>query len=402
MESPVLLADAPLLFERLEAQKSDSLLQLIALCDADTRPDKIDVGVGVYRDSDGSTPILRAVKKAEKRLWETQDTKAYLGSQGDSRFTELIRPIVFGDELARDERIVGLQTPGGCGALRVGADLIFRANPKARILVGQPTWPNHAPLIASAGVEMVPIPYYDVKSRKIRFEEMLGALREAAPGDLVLLHGCCHNPTGADLSTDQWRELAALVARRGLIPFVDLAYQGLGNGLEPDAFGTRLVVEAAEQALIAQSCDKNFGVYRERTGNLFVKAANRKSAEVAFGNLMTLARTMWSMPPDHGAAIARIVLDTPELRSDWHAQLQEMCARIRRLRARLAAYDERLAYIDSQNGMFSMLPLDREQVLALREEKGIYMADSGRFNVVGLSDENVDRFAAAVVEKMDG
>ncbi|MEA3033278.1 MAG: aromatic-amino-acid transaminase [Sphingomonadales bacterium] len=401
MESSVLLAEAPVLFERLEAQKSDSLLQLIALCDADTRPDKIDVGVGVYRDSDGSTPILRAVKNAERLLWETQETKAYLGSQGDSRFTELIRPIVFGDALARDERIVGLQTPGGCGALRIAADLIHRANPKARILVGQPTWPNHAPLIASAGVEMVPIPYYDVKSRQILFDAMMDALREAAPGDLVLLHGCCHNPTGADLSPDQWRAVADLVARRGLIPFVDLAYQGLGNGLEPDAFGTRLVVEAAEQALVAQSCDKNFGVYRERTGNLFVKAPDRKTAEIVFGNLMTLARTMWSMPPDHGAAIARIVLDTPELRADWHAQLQEMCARIRRLRARLAAYDERLAFIDAQNGMFSMLPLSRDQVLALREEKGIYMADSGRINVVGLSDDNVDRFAAAGVEKMD-
>jgi aromatic-amino-acid transaminase len=402
MESSVLLADAPVLFERLDAQKSDSLLQLIALCDADTRPDKIDVGVGVYRDSDGSTPILRAVKKAERLLWETQDTKAYLGSQGDARFTELIRPIVFGQPLARDERIVGLQTPGGCGALRIAADLIHRANPKARILVGQPTWPNHAPLIASAGVEMVPIPYYDVKSRRILFDEMLDSLREASAGDLVLLHGCCHNPTGADLSPDQWRELAELVAARGLIPFVDLAYQGLGNGLEPDAFGTRLVIEAAEQALVAQSCDKNFGVYRERTGNLFVKASSRKTAEIVFGNLMTLARTMWSMPPDHGAAIARIVLYTPELRADWHAQLEEMCARIRRLRARLAAYDARLAFIDSQNGMFSMLPLSRDQVLALREEKGIYMADSGRFNVVGLSDDNLDRFAAAVVEKMDG
>jgi aromatic-amino-acid transaminase len=401
MESSVLLAEAPVLFERLEAQKSDSLLQLIALCDADTRPDKIDVGVGVYRDSDGSTPILRAVKNAERLLWETQETKAYLGSQGDSRFTELIRPIVFGDALARDERIVGLQTPGGCGALRIAADLIHRANPKARILVGQPTWPNHAPLIASAGVEMVPIPYYDVKSRQILFDAMMDALREAAPGDLVLLHGCCHNPTGADLSPDQWRAVADLVARRGLIPFVDLAYQGLGNGLEPDAFGTRLVVEAAEQALVAQSCDKNFGVYRERTGNLFVKAPDRKTAEIVFGNLMTLARTMWSMPPDHGAAIARIVLDTPELRADWHAQLQEMCARIRRLRARLAAYDERLAFIDAQNGMFSMLPLSRDQVLALREEKGIYMADSGRINVVGLSDDNVDGFAAAVVAQLD-
>ncbi|MEA3000205.1 MAG: aromatic-amino-acid transaminase [Sphingomonadales bacterium] len=402
MESSVLLADAHILFERLEAQKSDSLLHLIALCDADTRPDKIDVGVGVYRDSDGGTPILRAVKEAERILWETQETKAYLGSQGDARFTELIRRIVFGEKLGADERIVGLQTPGGCGALRMGADLVHRANPRARIFVGQPTWPNHAPLIASAGVEMVSVPYYDVRSRRILFDEMLEALGQAAAGDLVLLHGCCHNPTGADLAPDQWRALAELIARRGLIPYVDLAYQGLGNGLEPDAFGTRLVVEAAEQALVAQSCDKNFGVYRERTGNLFVKARSRKTAEVVFGNLMTLARTMWSMPPDHGAAIARIVLDTPELRADWQAQVQEMCARIRRLRARLAAYDERLAFIDSQNGMFSMLPLSREQVLALRGEKGIYMADSGRINVVGLSDDNVDRFAAAVVEKMDG
>src|SRR3954465_6612790 len=354
MESSVLLADAPVLFDRLEAQKSDSLLQLIALCDADTRPDKIDVGVGVYRDSDGSAPILGAVKKAERILWETQETKAYLGSQGDSRFTELIRPIVFGEKLASDERIVGLQTPGGCGALRIAADLIHRANPKARILVGQPTWPNHAPLIASAGVEMVPIPYYDVKSRRILFDEMLDALREAAPGDLVLLHGCCHNPTGADLSPDQWRELAALIARRGLIPFVDLAYQGLGNGLEPDAAGARLVVEAAEQAIVAQSCDKNFGVYRERVGNLFVKAASAKAAEIVYGNLLQLSRTMWSMPPDHGAAIAHIVLEDPELRADWHSELEEMSARSRSLRARLAAYDGRLAYIDAQNGMFSM------------------------------------------------
>src|SRR3954468_14055671 len=287
MESSLLLADAPILFDRLEAQKSDSLLQLIALCDADARPDKIDVGVGVYRDSDGSTPILRAVKKAERLLWETQETKAYLGSQGDSRFTELIRPIVFGEDLASDKRIVGLQTPGGCGALRIAADLIHRANPTARILVGQPTWPNHGPLIASAGVEMVPIPYYDVKSRHILFDEMLDSLGEAAAGDLVLLHGCCHNPTGADLSPDQWRALADLVGRRVLIPFVDLAYQGLGNGLEPDAFGTRLVVAAAEQALVAQSCDKNFGVYRERTGNLFVKAPSRRTAEIVFGNLLT-------------------------------------------------------------------------------------------------------------------
>lgn len=393
---------APPLFDRLDEQKPDALLQLIALCDADPRTDKIDVGVGVYRDAAGGTPILRAVKEAERRLWELQETKAYLGSQGDPRFTALIRPIVFGEALAADDRIVGLQTPGGCGALRLGADLVEKANPHARIHVGQPTWPNHAPLIECAGIEMVPYPYYDAASRTILFDRMVEALNRAEAGDLVLLHGCCHNPTGADLAADQWREVAAIVARRGLIPYVDIAYQGLGNGLDADAEGTRLVVEAAEQALIAQSCDKNFGVYRERVGNLFVKARSAAAAERVFGNLMQLARTMWSMPPDHGAAICRIVLDTPELRADWNAELKEMCARIRALRARLAAYDERLAYIDGQNGMFSILPLRPEQVLELREEKGIYLAGSGRFNVVGLSDDNVDRFAAAVVEKMDG
>jgi aromatic-amino-acid transaminase len=402
MDDAFMLRGGPLLFDRLEEQKSDSLLQLIVLCDADPRPDKIDVGVGVYRDARGGTPILRAVKKAERLLWERQETKAYLGSQGDARFTELIRPIVFGEAGAADERIVGLQTPGGCGALRLGADLISKANPKARIFVGQPTWPNHGPLIECAGVEMVPHPYYDPASRRILFAEMMEALEKARAGDLVLLHGCCHNPTGADLSADQWAGLAEMVARLGLIPFVDLAYQGLGNGLEADAAGARLVVEAAEQALIAQSCDKNFGVYRERVGNLFVKAASANAARIAYGNLLQLSRTMWSMPPDHGAAIVHIVLDDPELRADWNAELREMCARIRTLRARLAAYDERLAFIDGQNGMFSMLPLTGAQVLELREEKGIYMANSGRFNVVGLSDDNVDIFAASVVEKMDG
>ena len=402
MDDGFLLKDQPLLFDRLEEQKSDSLLQLIALCDADPRPDKIDVGVGVYRDAAGGTPILRAVKQAERLLWQRQQTKAYLGSQGDARFTELIRPIVFGATLTGDERIVGLQTPGGCGALRLGADLIAKANPLARIFVGQPTWPNHGPLIESAGVEMVAHPYYDPASRRILFDEMMSALGQAQAGDLVLLHGCCHNPTGADLSPDQWRDVAALVSRRGLVPFVDLAYQGLGNGLEADAAGARLVVEAAEQALLAQSCDKNFGVYRERVGNLFVKAASARAAEVAYGNLLQLSRTMWSMPPDHGAALVHIVLEDPGLRADWNAELLEMCARIRSLRARLAAYDERLAFIDGQNGMFSMLPLTPGQVLELRKEKGIYMASSGRFNVVGLSDDNVDQFAAAVVEKMDG
>jgi aromatic-amino-acid transaminase len=402
MESGVLVANSPVLFDRLSAQKPDALLQLIALCNADPRTDKIDVGVGVYKDAAGTTPILRAVKRAEKILLETQETKSYLGSQGDARFVELIRPIVFGESAAADERIVGVQTPGGCGALRLGAELIVAADPEARIFVGQPTWPNHAPLIECAGVRMVSHPYYDNQSHRVLFDAMLSALEDGRPGDLVLVHGCCHNPTGADLDMDQWRALADLVSRRGLIPFVDLAYQGLGNGLEADAEGTRLVVEAADQALVAHSNDKNFGIYRERTGSLFVKASSKAAAGTVMGNLLGLARTMWSMPPDHGAAVVRIILDDAELRADWRQELDEMCARIRTLRARIAAYDERLAYIGEQNGMFSMLPITPDQVLALREKDGIYMAGSGRFNVVGLSDDNVDRFAAAVVREMDG
>ena len=400
MEQEALLTHGPTLLDRLGEQPADPLLALIGLHDADPRDDKIDVGVGVYRDAAGNTPILRCVKAAERILVESQETKSYLGSQGDIRFTELIKPIAFGEAATNDERIVGVQTPGGCGALRLGAELIARADPEARIFVGQPTWPNHQPLIGCAGVEMVDYPYYSKDSRTILFDQMMDALAGARAGDLVLLHGCCHNPTGADLNLDQWREVADLVSKRGLIPYVDLAYQGLGNGLEADAEGTRLVVAAAEQALIAHSCDKNFGVYRDRVGSLFVKGSSVRGAGVALGNLLSLARTMWSMPPDHGASVVRIVLDDPDLRADWNAELKEMCARIRSLRGRLAAFDPRLDYIDGQYGMFSMLPLSPDAVLALRERHGIYMAGSGRFNVVGLSDENVDRFAAAVVEMM--
>ncbi len=399
MADGLLLAEEPRLFDRLKASPPDPLLALIGLARADTRPDKIDVGVGVYRDSAGGTPILRCVKAAERILIETQQTKAYLGAEGDQRFVELIKPIVFGKGAASDDRLVGVQTPGGCGALRLGAELIKAAG-GARIFVGQPTWPNHIPLIGAAGVEFVEHDYYDKNSRTILFDRMMEALKGARAGDLVLVHGCCHNPTGADLDLDQWRALADLVAERGLVPFVDLAYQGLGNGLEEDAAGARLVVEAASQALIAQSCDKNFGIYRDRTGSLFVKGGTAEEAQRVFGNLLTLARTMWSMPPDHGAAVVRIVLDTPELEADWRLELKEMLTRIRSLRARLAAADPRLAYLDEQNGMFSMLPITPEAVLALRASHGIYMANSGRFNVAGLSDDNVDHFARAVIAKL--
>ncbi len=402
MEQGIMVSERAVLLDRLDEQPADALLALIALARADPRPGKIDVGVGVYRDSAGGTPILRAVKAAERILWETQDTKSYLGSQGDPRFVELIKPIVFGADAASDDRIVGVQTPGGCGALRLGADLIVKADPSTRILVGTPTWPNHEPLIGAAGVALVDYPYYDKAGTAILFDAMVDALNGAKAGDLVLLHGCCHNPTGADLDLDQWKVVADIVAKRGLIPFVDIAYQGLGDGLEADAAGTRLVVEAAEQAIVAQSCDKNFGCYRDRLGSLFVKMPTAAGAQKVLGNLLGLARTMWSMPPDHMAATVRIILEDEALAADWRAQLVEMGARIRSLRDRLAAFDPRLAYIAGQKGMFSMLPISPQQVLNLREKHGIYMAGSGRFNVVGLSDDNVDHFAAAVIGELDG
>ncbi len=379
----------------LEPVKSDSLLALIAMANADTRPDKIDVGVGVYKDGSGATPVLRAVKAAEKRLWGLQDSKSYLGSLGDPRFTELIGEIVFGGPLPSE--IKGVQTPGGCGALSLAFKLVAALNPKARVLIGTPTWPNHQPIVAGCGLEIVEYPYYDRDTQSVRFDTMLAALKAAAPGDAVLLHGCCHNPTGADLDADQWAEVTRIIAERELLPVVDIAYQGLGDGLDSDAAGLRGVIAACGDVLVAQSCDKNFGVYRDRVGNFFIKSDSEATSAKAMDRVLQLARESWSMPPDHGAAAIRYVLDDAGLRADWLAELGEMLARIHRIRGKLSAAHPSLAYIGGQKGMFSMLPLTRDQVIALRTEKAIYMADSGRFNVLGMSDEAVDRFVAAIV-----
>ena len=381
----------------LDPVRSDSLLKLITLAKADARPEKIDVGVGVYRDGAGRTPVMRAVKAAEKKLWETQDSKSYLGGAGDTVFPELLKPIVLGEH-ASDERILGLQTPGGCGALRLGFQLVAKASPEARVLVGTPTWPNHVPIVSGCGLEIVEYPYYDRDARQIRFDAMMAAIGAARPGDVVLLHGCCHNPTGADLSDEQWDEVTRAVAERGLIPFVDIAYQGLGKGLEGDSRGLRGILAACNEVIVAQSCDKNFSVYRDRVGSLFVKTATIDATARAMAHVFQRAREMWSMPPDHGAAAVRIVLDTPELKQRWHGELAAMRDRINSVRRRIAGADPRLAFIAGQYGMFSMLPLSREQVLKLRKDHAIYMADSGRFNIVGLSDDQIDRFTAAVVE----
>ena len=379
---------------------SDSLLALIALANADPRPDKIDVGVGVFRDGAGNTPILKVMKEAEQRLVDTQVTKAYLGSAGDKRFAELLRPILLGEHAA-DERIVGLQTPGGCGALRLGFELIAAANPAARVLVGTPTWPNHPPIIRAVGLEMVEYAYYERGQAATRFEDMVEELNKAAPGDVALLHGCCHNPTGADLDAVQWAEVADVCRERGLIPLVDIAYQGFGRGLDEDAAGLRGILSSCDEVIVAQSCDKNFSCYRDRVGCLFVKTGSVEASARAMGHVYQYARAMWSMPPDHGAAAVHIILEDPELRSRWLVELDAMRDRINSVRARIAAADPRLGYIGRQFGMFSMLPLSKDQVLKLRSEHAIYMADSGRFNVVGMGDDQIDRFTAAVVEALD-
>jgi len=384
----------------LDAVAEDPLIGLIALVNADPRPDKIDVGVGVFRDGAGNTPILKVMKEAEQRLVDTQVTKAYLGSSGDKRFAELLRPILLGEH-AGDERISGVQTPGGCGALRLGFELIATANPGARVLVGTPTWPNHPPIISAVRLSRVDYPYYERGQGAIRFEDMVAALESAEAGDVALLHGCCHNPTGADLSENQWREVVRIVCERGLIPLIDIAYQGFGRGLDEDAFGVRLMLSACDEVIIAQSCDKNFSVYRDRVGSLWIKTGAASTTATAMGHVFQRAREMWSMPPDHGAAAARIILDDPELHARWLVELAAMRDRINSVRQRIAAADPRLAFIGRQYGMFSMLPLSREQVLKLREDHAIYMAESGRFNVVGMGDQEIDRFIAAVVGALD-
>lgn len=379
--------------------QSDSLLALIAMCDADPRSDKIDVGVGVFRDGAGNTPILKVIKEAEQRLKDTQVTKAYLGSAGDKRFAELLRPFVLGAH-ADDDRIAGVQTPGGCGALRLGFELLALVNKQARVHVGTPTWPNHPPIIKAVGMQVAEYPYYERGQGIIRFEEMIESLKAAEAGEIALLHACCHNPTGADLSQEQWRETMSVIAERGLIPFIDMAYQGFGRGLEEDAYGVRLALESCEEVIVAQSCDKNFSVYRDRVGALFVKTGSKDATTTAMAHVFQRAREMWSMPPDHGAAAVHIVLEDPQLHERWLVELAGMRDRINSVRQRIAAADPRLAYIGRQFGMFSMLPLSRDQVVKLREDEAIYMADSGRFNVVGMGDAQLDRFIGAVVDAL--
>ncbi|MEO7553743.1 MAG: amino acid aminotransferase [Alteraurantiacibacter sp.] len=387
------------MLNNLQQQPADALLALIKLFEADPRADKIDLGVGVYRTATGGTPVFACIKAAEQQLVDEQPTKAYLGPEGDMGFVHALMPHVFGgSDPSLGGRIEGMQTPGGTGAVRLAIAVARRAG-VTRVLMGTPSWPNHAQIMDDTGVELVAFAHAAADG-SANMEALRDALRNAGPSDAVLLHGCCHNPTGVDYTPAQWDEIVDLLAETGVLPIVDLAYQGLGLGMDEDAYGARLVVARLPEALIAYSCDKNFGLYRDRVGALYVLTPDAQQTTRALSNGHTLARASWSMPPDHGAAAVRLALSDPALTQSWADELASMRARIRQVREKLAASSNaggvNLAPLGQQHGMFAMLPLSKEQIQALRDDHAIYMAGSGRINVAGLTMGNIDKFVSAL------
>ncbi|MCW1403973.1 aspartate/tyrosine/aromatic aminotransferase [Novosphingobium sp. MW5] len=389
------------MLNNLQQQPADALLALIKLHNEDPRADKIDLGVGVYRTDSGATPVFAAIKQAEHKLHETQDSKAYLGPEGDMGFVHALMPWVFGKEdPTMGGRIDGMQTPGGTGAVRLALALAKRAGVK-RIWMGTPSWPNHAQIVADLGLELKTFAH-SASDGTANVDAVLGAISEAAADDAILLHGCCHNPTGIDYSNADWDRIADAIKASGVLPLIDLAYQGLGHGMEEDAYGLRRVLREVPEALIAYSCDKNFGLYRDRVGAVYVMMQDAAQVNAALSNGHALARAAWSMPPDHGAAAVRLILEDEALVKIWLAELDEMRERMLQVRARLGAAGKQggvdFTPMGSQNGLFSIVPLSGEQVLAMREKHGVYMAGSGRINVAGLTMSNIDKFIAAVAD----
>ncbi len=388
------------MLDRLDQQPPDALLALIKLYEADPRPTKIDLGVGVYRTSDGNTPVFRAIKAAEQRLLETQGTKAYLGPEGDMGFVRGLVPHVFGAAGDHGGRIDGMQTPGGTGAVRLAVALAKKSG-VAQVWMGTPSWPNHAQILADCGMPAATFNHATADGAA-DMDALREAIASAGKDDALLLHGACHNPTGVDYTNEEWDEIAALVKDKGILPIIDLAYQGLGDGMEADAYGLRAVLAAVPEALVAYSCDKNFGVYRDRVGAFFAMGANADDTARIMSNGAALARANWSMPPDHGGATVRVILEDEALTADWLAEVEDMRQRIGQVRAKLAASSNAggvdLTPLGRQKGMFAMLPVSKEQVQQLREKHGVYMAGSGRINVAGLTMGNIDAFVAALAD----
>ena len=385
----------------LEQQPADALLALIKLHNADPRSDKIDLGVGVYRTGQGETPVFGAIKAAERKLVENQDSKAYLGPEGDMAFVEALMPYIFGKGApSLGGRIDGMQTPGGTGSLRLALAMAKRAGAK-RIVFGTPSWPNHAQICRDLGLDTAEF-NHATDDGTADLESVRKSISSAKAGDVLLLHGCCHNPTGIDYTHGEWDEIAGLLADSPMLPLIDLAYQGLGHGMEEDAYGLRRVLVAVPEALISYSCDKNFGLYRDRVGALYVMAAEASQLPAIMSNGHALARANWSQPPDHGGAAVRLVLEDEALTAQWLDELDQMRERMRQVRGQLAAAGKAgsvdLAPIGAQNGLFSIVPLTKEQVLEMREKHGVYMAGSGRINVAGLTGGNIDKFIESLAE----
>ena len=366
------------MFDQFDLAPPDPILALSVAFKEDTRSEKLDLGVGVYRDSAGATPVMEAVKAAERRLVETQPTKAYVGLAGNPQFNAAMTNLVFGSDAATD-RIRAVQAPGGCGALRILFDMIARGTSDATVWVSDPTWPNHIPIISASNLETKTYPYFDPATGTVRVDDMLDTFKTLGPNDIVLLHGCCHNPTGAELSPEAWSAIADVAADRGFLPFVDFAYQGFGNGIEADAAGFRTLASRVEEMVVASSCSKNVGLYRERTGCAFVLAGSEAGADKARSQLFKVARASYSMPPDHGAAIVATILEDEALRASWESELDSMRERMLELRRktadalRLKTNSDRFDFVAEHRGMFSLMGTTPEQVDRLREDWGVYM-----------------------------
>ncbi|MEO9895885.1 MAG: amino acid aminotransferase [Paracoccaceae bacterium] len=388
------------MFSTLAKQPPDGILQIATMFRADTRVDKIDLGVGVYKDATGKTPIMRAVKAAEQRVWEEQTTKAYTSLAGDPAFADVMINLILGDTLPRDQ-ISAVATPGGTGAVRQAFELARYANANCRVFVSNPTWPNHLSILKYLGIETVPYRYFDADTRGVDFDGMMADLADAKPGDLVLLHGCCHNPTGANLNPVEWQEVIALLNRTGATPMIDIAYQGFGDGLEEDAAATRAVVAGVPECIIAGSCSKNFGIYRERTGILMVTSADQGLTQAT---LAFLNRQNYSFPPDHGARLVTTILNDEALRVDWKTELEDVRQSMLSLRTKLAdelqrvAGSDRFGFLAQHRGMFSRLGTTPEMVQKLREDHAIYMIGDSRMNIAGLNAKTVPLLAEAIVK----
>ncbi len=389
------------MFESLDPRPTDAILGLIAEYNDDPRPQKIDLGVGVYRTVDGETPVLDVVKQAERQIVETQTSKGYLGTAGEPAFNAAMQSLMFGDTVS-DERLTTVQTPGGSGSLRIAASLLEKAAASSPVWVSDPTWNNHAPLLGGAGLELKPYPYYDTGQHVIRVDAMLDALRSIPKGETVLFHACCHNPSGLDPSDENWRAITQIVVERELLPFIDMAYQGFSRGLDEDAFAIRHMAKHVPEMIVSSSCSKNFGLYRDRVGTLSILAADAATSATIRSQLSYIARTIYSMPPDHGAAIVSVVLNDTSLTAKWHAELAQMRNRLRDMRALLnAALQEKapgrdFSHLVRATGMFCFLGISTDQIEALKKDYGIYIVGSSRINVAGITPTNVDYLAASI------